>query len=86
VSADKSVAKELVETLKDGERGFASAADKLRDSNRPEWATTLQKFSEQRADFSREIIDMGHEYTRTSMRAAPSPLPCTVDGSRSRTR
>jgi uncharacterized protein (TIGR02284 family) len=62
VSADKSVAKELVETLKDGERGFASAADKLRDSNRPEWATTLQKFSEQRADFSREIIDMGHEY------------------------
>jgi uncharacterized protein (TIGR02284 family) len=62
VSADKSVAKELVETLKDGERGFASAADKLRDSDRPEWATTLQKFSEQRADFSREIIDMGHEY------------------------
>jgi uncharacterized protein (TIGR02284 family) len=62
VSADKSVAKELVETLKDGERGFASAADKLRDSNRPEWATTLQKFSEQRADFSREIIDMAHEY------------------------
>jgi uncharacterized protein (TIGR02284 family) len=62
VSVDKSVAKELVETLKDGERGFASAADKLRDSDRPEWATTLQKFSEQRADFSREIIDMGHEY------------------------
>jgi uncharacterized protein (TIGR02284 family) len=62
MSDDKSVAKELVETLKDGERGFASAAEKLRDSNRPEWATTLQKFSEQRADFSREIVDLGHEY------------------------
>jgi uncharacterized protein (TIGR02284 family) len=62
LSDDKSVAKELVETLKDGERGFASAAEKLRDSDRQEWATTLQKFSEQRADFSREIVEMGHEY------------------------
>ncbi|WP_343989925.1 PA2169 family four-helix-bundle protein, partial [Terrabacter terrae] len=56
------VAKELVETLKDGERGFASAAEKLRDGDRPEWATTLQRLSEQRAGFRREIVEMGHEY------------------------
>ncbi|MFL6108989.1 MAG: ferritin-like domain-containing protein [Marmoricola sp.] len=62
MSDDNSVAKELVETLKDGEHGFATAADKLRDSDKPEWATTLQKFSEQRADFAREIIALGHEY------------------------
>ena len=62
MSDDNSVAKELVETLKDGEHGFATAADKLRDSDRTEWATTLQKFSEQRADFAREIIALGHEY------------------------
>lgn len=62
MSDDIHAAKELVETLKDGERGFASAAKKLRDSNRVEWATTLQRLSEQRAGFQREIIDLGHEY------------------------
>lgn len=46
VSDDEQAAKELVETLKDGERGFASAAEKLRDGDRPEWATTLQRLSE----------------------------------------
>lgn len=62
MSDDKSVAKELVETLEDGERGFASAAEKLRDSDRPEWAQTLQGLSGQRADFRKEIVDLGHEY------------------------
>ena len=59
---DKKVAKELVETLKDGERGFAAAAEKVRDSDRSEWSATLQRLSEQRAGFRREIVDMGHEY------------------------
>ena len=62
MSDDKDVAKELVETLRDGERGYASAAEKVRDSDRSEWATTLQRFSEQRADFRREIVELGHEY------------------------
>lgn len=62
MSDDKQVAKELVETLKDGERGFASAAEKLRDSDRAEWAATLQRLSEQRAGFHREIVALGHEY------------------------
>ncbi|MCF6378839.1 PA2169 family four-helix-bundle protein [Nocardioides KLBMP 9356] len=62
MSDDAKAAKELVETLKDGEKGYASAADKLRDSDRPEWATTMQRFSEQRAGFAREIVEMGHEY------------------------
>lgn len=62
MSDDEKVAKELIETLKDGERGFASAAEKLRDSDRPEWATTLQRLSEQRSTFCREIVDLGHQY------------------------
>ncbi len=62
MSDDAKAAKELVETLKDGEKGYASAADKLRDSDRPEWGTTMQRLSEQRAGFWREIVDMGHEY------------------------
>ncbi|MET3961591.1 uncharacterized protein (TIGR02284 family) [Marmoricola sp. OAE513] len=59
---DNSAAKELVETLRDGEQGYASAAEKLRDSDRSEWATKLQGFSEQRAGFRREIVELGHEY------------------------
>ncbi len=62
MSDDEKVAKELVETLKDGERGFASAAEKLQDSDRAEWASVLQRLSEQRAGFSREIVELGHEY------------------------
>ena len=62
MSDDAKAAKELVETLKDGERGFAEAAEKLRDSEHAEWATTLQRFSEQRAGFWREIVDLGHAY------------------------
>jgi uncharacterized protein (TIGR02284 family) len=62
MSDDAKAAKELVETLKDGERGYADAAEKLRDGEHPEWATTLQRFSEQRAGFWREIVDLGHEY------------------------
>ena len=41
MSDDAKAAKELVETLKDGERGYATAAEKLRDSDRPEWAATV---------------------------------------------
>ncbi len=62
MSDDKQAAKELVETLKDGERGFASAADKLKDGEHPEWAATLQRLSEQRAGFVQEIVALGHEY------------------------
>lgn len=62
MSDDKKAAKELVETLKDGERGFATAADKVRDSDRAQWADTLQRLSVQRADFRREIVEMGHDY------------------------
>ncbi|MGA8256259.1 MAG: PA2169 family four-helix-bundle protein [Nocardioides sp.] len=59
---DKQAAKELVETLKDGEQGFATAAEKLREGDQAEWASTLQRLSEQRAGFQREIIELGEDY------------------------
>lgn len=62
MSDDAKAAKELVETLRDGERGFAESAEKLHDGDHPEWATTLQRLSEQRAGFRREIVEMGHDY------------------------
>lgn len=62
MSDDEKVAKDLVETLKDGENGFTSAADKLKDGEHPEWAATLHRLAEQRAGFRREIVELGHEY------------------------
>ncbi|SEC94061.1 conserved hypothetical protein [Nocardioides exalbidus] len=62
MSDDAKAAKELVETLKDGERGFADAAEKLGDGEHSAWATTLARLSEQRAGFWREIVDLGHDY------------------------
>jgi uncharacterized protein (TIGR02284 family) len=62
VTDDNKVAKELVETLKDGEKGFADSADKLKDGDHAEWSATLLKLSRQRADFHREIVAMGHDY------------------------
>lgn len=62
MSDDAKAAKELVETLKDGERGYAAAAEKLSDGDRPEWAATMQRLSQQRAGFWREIVDLGHDY------------------------
>lgn len=62
MSDDKNAAKNLVTTLKDGQKGFGEAAEKLTDSNRPEWATTMNRFAQQRAQFAQEIVDMGHAY------------------------
>jgi uncharacterized protein (TIGR02284 family) len=62
VSDDEKAAKELVETLKDGERGYSDAAEKLRDSDRREWASTMERLSGQRAEFRREIVGLGHAY------------------------
>ncbi|MDQ2756595.1 MAG: PA2169 family four-helix-bundle protein [Actinomycetota bacterium] len=62
MSADAKIAKDLVETLKDGQKGFASAAEKLTESERPEWAATMRRFEQQRAAFAQEIVSLGHDY------------------------
>ncbi|MEO6999422.1 MAG: PA2169 family four-helix-bundle protein [Terracoccus sp.] len=62
MSDDKKVAKDLVDTLRDGEKGFASASEKLQDGDHPEWAAKLKQLSEQRAGFQSEIVALGHEY------------------------
>ena len=59
---DKNVAKDLVETLKDGEHGFATAAEKLQNTDHPAWAATLGRLSEQRAEFRQEIVELGQDY------------------------
>ena len=81
MSDDAKAAKELVETLKDGERGYAEAAEKLRDGEHPEWATALQRFSEQREGFWREIVDLGHEYGDDVDKSGTVLRPCIGAGS-----
>ena len=62
MSADEQAAKEIVETLKDGQKGYAASAEKLADSERPEWAATMRRLEQQRVQFAQEIVAMGRDY------------------------
>ncbi len=62
MSADEKTAKDLVETLKDGQKGFAASAEKLADSEVARWADTMRRLEQQRVQFAQEIVAMGHDY------------------------
>ncbi len=62
MSDDAKAAKELVETLRDGERGYTQAAEKVRDGEHAAWAGTLERLAAQRKEFRTEIVSLGHEY------------------------
>jgi hypothetical protein len=52
MSTDRRVTTDLIETLEGGEVGFARAAEKLADSDRPELSARIRTFSEQLAGFA----------------------------------
>lgn len=62
MSDDAKVAQELVETLRDGEKGYTQAAERVRDGEHAEWAGTLERLAAQRKEFRNEIVALGHEY------------------------
>ena len=62
MSKDARVTKDLIETLKDGQDGFAAAADKLADSTRSDLAVEFRKYSEQRGAFAAELERMAAAY------------------------
>lgn len=62
MSTDEKVAKELVETLEDGQKGYATLAERLSGDEHAEWAQTMQRLSQQRRQFADEIVAMGHAY------------------------
>lgn len=62
MSDDAKAAKELVETLRDGERGYTQAAEKVRDGDHAAWAGPLERLAAQRQEFRAEIVALGHEY------------------------
>ncbi len=62
MSTDARCAKELVETLEDGRKGFEQVAEKLKDSSTPQVAAEMTRFAEQRRQFSTELRGMAESY------------------------
>lgn len=62
MSDDAKAAQELVETLRDGEKGYTQAAERVRDGDHAQWAGTLERLAAQRREFRAEIVALGHEY------------------------
>ena len=62
MSTDEKTTAELVKTLKNGEEGFKTAAEKLTDSDRPELGSEFMQYSQQRARFSAELASMANAY------------------------
>lgn len=62
MSADKRVTEDLIETLRDGQEGFANAAEKLADSDRSELAPKMRGYSQQRAGFADELDALAAQY------------------------
>ena len=62
MSTDAKVAKQILETLEDGKNGFAKGADKLAETDAPQLADTFRRYSAQRAQFAKEIEQLGQSY------------------------
>jgi uncharacterized protein (TIGR02284 family) len=61
-STDEKVTTDLIQTLKDGQKGFADAAERLAESDRADLAPTFAELSAQRAEFARELETMAAAY------------------------
>lgn len=61
MSTDESVTEDLVETLEDGKKGYAEAAEKLEEYD-PAIAATFRELSSQREQFSRELRELADNY------------------------
>lgn len=62
MSTDRKVTKDIIETLEDGRKGFADAAEKLAETNRSDLAPKFRELAEQRAGFSAELEQMAAAY------------------------
>lgn len=62
MSTDAKVTKDLMQTLEDGRKGFAEAADKLSETDRAELAPRFREFSEQRATMYLELEGLAAAY------------------------
>ena len=61
-STDEKVTKDLIQTLEDGHKGFAEAAEKLIDSERADLVPKMSTYSNQRLTFANELRSMANAY------------------------
>lgn len=61
-STDERVTKDLIETLEDGKKGFATAAEKLAGDSKPEFAKAFREYSAQRSMFADELRRLAAQY------------------------
>lgn len=61
MSTDRRITKDLMQTLEDGRKGYAQAADKLA-GERPTVAAKMRAYSAQRAQFSAELDRLARAY------------------------
>ena len=62
MSTDAKVTKDLLETLEDGRKGFAEAAEKLADGDGAALEPRFREFSEQRASMAAELEVLAAKY------------------------
>ena len=62
MSTDAKVTKDLIQTCKDGEEGFAKAAEKLDKDGRSDLATKMRGFSTERGQFASELERLASQY------------------------
>lgn len=62
MSTDERTTTDLIETLRDGEKGFADAAEKLESTDRADLAPQFQKYALQRGTFAAELERMAARY------------------------
>lgn len=62
MSTDESVTKDLVQTLEDGQDGFAKGAEKLAELDDPNLVETFNRYSAQRHQFAQELESMAASY------------------------
>ena len=62
MSTDAKVTRDLMQTVEDGRNGFADAADKLADTDRPDLAPRFRDFSEQRSAMYTELETLAATY------------------------
>jgi len=61
-STDEKVTTDLIETLRDGEKGFNDAADKLADTNRSDLVDQFRAAAAQRHGFAAELEQLAKAY------------------------
>ena len=60
---------DIIQTLEDGQKGFASAAEKAEKDGRQDLAIEFRQYSDQRAMFSNELRTHAASAASTSTRA-----------------